>query len=121
MIDKDMATKNRNFPNIKSHILENDAIIFVNPNFVSVKMKIRIDRIISREIAALDDGASVGKIHKFLGVHKIGLRRTAKGVSVNLLGIEIVGFRARREELVFAIDSHMTVSCNFMPLRVITR
>jgi hypothetical protein len=84
-------------------------------------MKIGIDRIISGEIAVLDDGASVGKIHKFLGVHKIGLRRTVKGVSVNLLGIEIVGSVLGEKELVFAIDSHMTVSCNFMPLRVITR
>src|SRR5467141_1449493 len=111
--------KNRNFPNIKSHILENDAIIFVNPNFVSVKMKIGIDRIISREIAVLDDGASVGKTHKFLGVHEIGLRRTVKGVSVNLFGIEIVSSVLGEKELVFPIDSHMTVSSNFMSLRVI--
>jgi hypothetical protein len=33
-------------------------------------MKIGIDRIISREIAVLDDGASVGKIHKFLGASR---------------------------------------------------
>src|SRR5207248_828334 len=47
-------------------------------------MKIGIDRIIGGEIAVLDDGASVGKIHKFLGVHEIGLRRSVKCVSVNV-------------------------------------
>jgi len=102
--------KNRNLPNVKSHILENDAIVFVNSNLVSVKMKIWIARIVSGEIPVLDDRVSVGKIHKFLRVHEIGLRRTPQGVSVNLLGIQIVGSVFGEIELVFAINSDMTFS-----------
>ena len=73
-------------------------------------MKIRIARIIRGEIAVLDDGVAVGEIHKFVAGHEVRLRRRTEGFSVNLLSIEIVSSVVGNIELVFAINSHMTLS-----------
>ena len=66
--------ENGDLANIKGHVLENDAIVLVNSDFVSVEMKIRIGRIISGEIAVLDHRVAVGKVHEFLAVHEVRVR-----------------------------------------------